>query len=66
MSDWHTLLPPEDLYRSDVKKQHREHPHSRQRLTEQSVEVMQPAAVVEEDGAVEESGGQEKAVAAES
>ncbi|XP_003368550.1 conserved hypothetical protein, partial [Trichinella spiralis] len=35
----------------------------RQRLTEQSVEVVQPAAVVEENGAVEESGGQEKSVA---
>ncbi|KAL1241550.1 Neurogenic locus notch [Trichinella spiralis] len=63
MSDSHTLSPPEDFYRSDAKGHHREHPHSRQRLTEQSVEVVQPAAVVEEDGAVEESGGQEKKAA---
>ncbi|XP_003378540.1 conserved hypothetical protein [Trichinella spiralis] len=63
MSDSHTLSPPEDFYRSDAKGHHREHPHSRQRLTEQSVEIVQPAAVVEEDGAVEESGGQEKSVA---
>ncbi|XP_003368549.1 conserved hypothetical protein [Trichinella spiralis] len=65
MSDSHTLSPPEDFYRSDAKGHHREHPHSRQRLTEQSVEVVQPAAVVEENGAVEESGGQEKSVARE-
>ncbi|KRY37504.1 hypothetical protein T01_15936 [Trichinella spiralis] len=51
MSDWHTLSPPGDLYRPDVKGQHRE-----------SVE---PTAVVEGDVVVEESGGQEQAAASE-
>ncbi|KRX66777.1 Zinc finger CCCH domain-containing protein 10 [Trichinella sp. T9] len=54
MSDWQSLSPPGDLYRPDVKGQHRE-----------SVEVMQPTAVVEGDVVVEESGGQEQAAASE-
>ncbi|KRY37432.1 Zinc finger CCCH domain-containing protein 10 [Trichinella spiralis] len=66
MSDWHTLSPPEDLYRSDAKGQHRGRSHSRQSPTEQSVEVMQPTAVVEGDVVVEKRGGQEQAVAGES
>ncbi|KRY23174.1 hypothetical protein T12_7069 [Trichinella patagoniensis] len=66
MSDWHTLSPPEDLNRSDAKGQHRGRPHSRQCPTEQSVEVMQQAAVVKGDVVVEERGGQEQTVAGES
>ncbi|KRX21116.1 hypothetical protein T07_13840 [Trichinella nelsoni] len=54
MSDWHTLSPPGDLYRPDVKGQHRE-----------SVEVMQPTAVVEGDVVVGESSGEEQAAASE-